>query len=516
MHAPGRGEAVDGSLEVRGLEIGQGEPARPRAVGVVPHGELSLGAGGPFAVGDCGILGRIGRLVGDQRARGTIGRGLEFARGEPGRGVDEMTFSTVAIGRRTRRWQAVETRVDDASLPFGQLTRREGRAARRRRGSRLGRAHDLVPGGAIVTGGPAQQVGGIRGATEPRNATFVDDARSKAPVRADTARHRGEPRTEIDQHGGIEVVVGAGVDRVERGLDGSHGRGRMRGSFGRSSALHRHGWLGQNSNHDLTPLPSRLALTRARSSNSLSNIRSIGKGDPRTFWKLFAGRYGGQMLVNRLPGLALDLSRDLATVVPRTLQLLDAAERLLDRADGLVTDIDATRRNADEVIHRTEAVVTDAQELIARTSTVVTDADEIIARTSTVVGDADEIIGRTSRVVTDANALIVRTAGTVASAEPTVRRADELVSALTPPVERLLPTLERLAESTHPEEVEALINLIDHLPMLVGKLEVDIVPILENMRSVGPDIHALLDTVQDLAGMLAKIPGLGRRLKNDD
>lgn len=222
------------------------------------------------------------------------------------------------------------------------------------------------------------------------------------------------------------------------------------------------------------------------------------------------------MLVNRLPGLALDLSRDLATVVPRTLQLLDAAERLLDRADGLVTDIDATRRNADEVIHRTEAVVTDAQELIARTSTVVTDADEIIARTSTVVGDADEIIGRTSRVVTDANALIVRTAGTVASAEPTVRRADELVSALTPPVERLLPTLERLAESTHPEEVEALINLIDHLPMLVGKLEVDIVPILENMRSVGPDIHALLDTVQDLAGMLAKIPGLGRRLKNDD
>ncbi|MEH3033565.1 MAG: hypothetical protein PGN07_05905 [Aeromicrobium erythreum] len=160
----------------------------------------------------------------------------------------------------------------------------------------------------------------------------------------------------------------------------------------------------------------------------------------------------------RLP----DLAAGVAALLPRVVGLLDSAEQLLERAHRLVDDIDATRAAAD--------------------------------------------------------AVVVRTAGTVASVQPTLDRAATMVDTLGPVVddlgpvaEQLLPVLQKIADTTSPEEIEALVGLIDHLPMLVGKLESDIVPILEDMKNVGPDIHALLDTATDLARMLEKVPGLNRR-----
>jgi hypothetical protein len=171
----------------------------------------------------------------------------------------------------------------------------------------------------------------------------------------------------------------------------------------------------------------------------------------------------------RLPDLRRvpDLVESLAGIVPRAFALLDSAEELLRRAHRLVDDIDATRAAAD--------------------------------------------------------AVVVRTAGTVASVEPTLARAQAMVDSfgpvlddLGPVAEQLVPVLRRIAESTSPQEIEALIDLIDHLPMLVGKLEADIVPILEDMKNVGPDIHALLGTATDLAAMLEKVPGLNRRRRAAD
>lgn len=165
----------------------------------------------------------------------------------------------------------------------------------------------------------------------------------------------------------------------------------------------------------------------------------------------------------RLP----DLVDAAASVLPRALALLTAAEDLVRRAHRLVDDIDATRVAAD--------------------------------------------------------AVVVRTAGTVASVQPTLDRAQAMIDTFGPvlddlgPVAKdLVPVLQKISETTSPEEIEALVGLIDHLPMLVDKLESDIVPILEDMRNVGPDIHALLDTATDLAGMLEKVPGLNRRRRDDE
>jgi hypothetical protein len=58
--------------------------------------------------------------------------------------------------------------------------------------------------------------------------------------------------------------------------------------------------------------------------------------------------------------------------------------------------------------------------------------------------------------------------------------------------------------------VDALIELIDHLPGLARKMEDDIVPVLESLSSVAPDLHDLLNVAQELNEVLDRLPGLGR------
>jgi hypothetical protein len=131
-----------------------------------------------------------------------------------------------------------------------------------------------------------------------------------------------------------------------------------------------------------------------------------------------------------------------------------------------------------------------------RMSRLLDDAERLL-------GDVDALVARIEATRRDADALVT------AAGEP-VRRTTALVSALEPSLAALQPTLERLAETTDPHEVDALVGLVDHLPMLVDRLERDILPILGTLTSVAPDLHDLLDVSRELNGMLGKIPGMGR------
>lgn len=154
--------------------------------------------------------------------------------------------------------------------------------------------------------------------------------------------------------------------------------------------------------------------------------------------------------------------------------------------------------------------------LLAQAEDLVRRAGDLVERIEVTRQGADAVVVRTDEVVTDANALIVRTAGTLASVEPTLERAQRLLDTFAPSLESLQPTLERIARTTKPDEVEALVRLIDHLPMLVGRIEDDVVPILENMDTVGDDIHDLLDMATEINEMIARLPGMGRVRKRID
>lgn len=174
---------------------------------------------------------------------------------------------------------------------------------------------------------------------------------------------------------------------------------------------------------------------------------------PRDVWQLV--ERGGD---------ALD---SLLGAVPRLIALLDEAETMVGRVGGLLDRIEETRTGADAVVARTDVTVTRAEALLV-------------------------------------------------SVDPLNTRLAALLDAMEPSLTRLQPTLERLAETTDPHEVDALVELVDHLPALARKMETDIMPVLDSLGSVAPDLHDLLDVSRELNEMLSQVPGISRMKKRID
>lgn len=157
----------------------------------------------------------------------------------------------------------------------------------------------------------------------------------------------------------------------------------------------------------------------------------------------------------------------LLAAAPRINALLDEAAPLLTKADALIQRMDETRAAVDDVVRRTEQVIAEAEGLVTR-------------------------------------------------AGPLTERLARLLDSMEPSLVALQPTLERLAATTDPTEVDALVTLVDHLPGLALRMETDIVPVLETLSSVSPDLHDLLEVSRELNGMMASFPGLGRIRKRID
>lgn len=195
----------------------------------------------------------------------------------------------------------------------------------------------------------------------------------------------------------------------------------------------------------------------------------------------------------------------LVGAVPRMLALLDRAEVLLDRASTAVD--------------RVEGVVDAAEAEVARVGAVVDAATIQVERVGAVVDTASAEVVRVGTVVDAAGKEIERVDGVVAGAAVQAGRAAGLLDVLEPPLTTLQPTLQTLADTTSPEEVAALVQLVDHLPALTDQVEKDILPVLTTLGSVAPDLHDLLNVSRELNEILGKIPGVGRlkrKVEEDD
>jgi len=113
--------------------------------------------------------------------------------------------------------------------------------------------------------------------------------------------------------------------------------------------------------------------------------------------------------------------------------------------------------------------------------------EDLLIRVDTVVSDIERTVGR---------------------ADSAVRRAEEVLAAYEEPLRQLAPTLRRLAEAVDPAEVEAAVSLVDRLPRLLDAVDRDVLPMLAQLQAVGPDVHELLDIVDDVRRMLAGLPGV--------
>ncbi len=160
-------------------------------------------------------------------------------------------------------------------------------------------------------------------------------------------------------------------------------------------------------------------------------------------------------------------------------------------------------------VERLLAAVPQFAALPAVVERVVADVDRLLERIDVTRTSADDVVRHVEATRAQADRLIDDTAGSVG-------RLVTLLDALEPALTTLQPTIERLAETTDPHEVDALVQLIDHLPQLAQQVEQDVLPVMRTLGSVAPDLHDLLDVSRELNGMLAKLPGMGRIKKRVD
>jgi ABC-type transporter Mla subunit MlaD len=177
---------------------------------------------------------------------------------------------------------------------------------------------------------------------------------------------------------------------------------------------------------------------------------------------------------------------DALDVVPRVGSLLGRVEDMVDRISAVLTRVE-------EIVDRADSEI----EAVGRTRRQADDAIAGVGETQRKADDAITAVGDTQRKADDAITGVERTAG----------RADGLLDHFEPALTALSPAVRRLAATLDPQEVEAMVTLIDRLPRMVAHLDEDILPILESLGDVGTDIHDLVDTVQDMRQVVKGFPG---------
>ncbi|MET3803384.1 ABC-type transporter Mla subunit MlaD [Nakamurella sp. UYEF19] len=167
---------------------------------------------------------------------------------------------------------------------------------------------------------------------------------------------------------------------------------------------------------------------------------------------------------------------------------------------------------------------TDLLALAGRGFEAAEKAIALVPRLVVIVGEVEQLMATVRKVVADiqtvqtrAAAVVGRTETVVTRAETVVGRTEKLTAALTPLLDRFQPTLDKLepmvahlAATTSPVEIDAIVKLVDTLPDVAAKMQTDILPILDTLGTVAPDLRDLLDVSRELNEILGAVPGLGR------
>jgi len=168
------------------------------------------------------------------------------------------------------------------------------------------------------------------------------------------------------------------------------------------------------------------------------------------------------------------------------------------------------------LVPRIVALIDEIEIIAARVSTVLNQIELTERRIGSVVASIEQTQERVVAVVSRVSQTVTAIDVIVAEAAILTRRAGPLLDAYQPPLEKLQPIIARLSETTSPAEVDAMVALMDTLPDVAHKLDHDVLPVLDTLGTVAPDLRDLLDVSRQLNVMLGAIPGLGRMKKQID
>jgi DNA repair ATPase RecN len=149
---------------------------------------------------------------------------------------------------------------------------------------------------------------------------------------------------------------------------------------------------------------------------------------------------------------------------------------------------------------------------------MITEAEQALAAVRAATARADALIDRVNGIVTQVEEAVQAAYETIEAAALAIEQASKMAATAAPlvasysePLRRLEPAVRRLAETTDSQEVDALVALIDRLPRLADAMNVGVIPLLDRLDKVGPDVNQLLDSVSDLNRMANRLPRVFRR-----
>lgn len=151
--------------------------------------------------------------------------------------------------------------------------------------------------------------------------------------------------------------------------------------------------------------------------------------------------------------------------------------------------------------------------LVPRVVGMLDRAEELMQRVVIVAGSAERLLARADGLVQRADGLLQRAGKAVSAAEQLSGDASSLLEPFRPALHRLEQIAGRIADTTSPAEVDAVVQVVNLLPEVVISLREDILPILNTLDTVAPDVRELLVVSHELNEMLGAIPGLGRAKK---
>lgn len=163
-----------------------------------------------------------------------------------------------------------------------------------------------------------------------------------------------------------------------------------------------------------------------------------------------------------------------------------------------------------------------AVEDVADLFALVGRAGELMTRAEALVTAAEATLVRAELLLDDAEVQLDASAAALESAQATAETGRRLTAELEHLAAAALPKAQAVVDSIEPDEIRAVKRLVDHLPELVSRLETSLLPTLEQLDNVGPDVHRILDSVTDLSHAIAGLPGVGllqrrgERRENED
>jgi len=130
-------------------------------------------------------------------------------------------------------------------------------------------------------------------------------------------------------------------------------------------------------------------------------------------------------------------------------------------------------------------------------------------RVGGLLDDASHLISSVGEVVAAARETATGAHQVVCEAATTSRSAAELVALWEPLARDAAPLAQRFVDDLSGAEVNAAIKLVDQLPLFTEAMQADIMPILQTLDKVAPDLQELLDVAKQVRRAIDGVPGSG-------